>query len=311
MMNSNKPLLQQLRILFPEEQQLWQRIPSTRNILYKVRLKEGSRIVKLYPEERKSKMLAEYGSISCSAFPLKAYPCPKQDCFQKGEKRFYARIYSFLKGKPIPETAEGFFQLGKAIGSLHKFWAEQKKPDWLPSIGPEELITRPLEQLTAVVKEEELELPRCYAEQVRELLQAYRKPEFFGFCHGDTHSQNALLLPEGRAALFDFEDACWQWPAYDLATAIWGTFRFDGSPVLWNPLIEGYETELPLDDIQGSLLPYLLFARHLWWLGLYAENWESWQLGKGNENFFSTGLSLLQSIAEESCGLEARKRHSL
>ena len=124
-----------------------------------------------------------------------------------------------------------------------------------------------------------------------------------GVTHGDMHHLNAIKVGNGNIFLIDFEDIGWQWRVYDLATAIWGTFSRGGSAMVWNELINGYSYEHKLSQTEAMLIRYLIFARHLWWLGLYARNWEQWPSMYTKMQFFESGLDLLDMIAKDVCGL--------
>ena len=294
---------QQLPSLFSEPCLHWQQMASSRNIVFKVRIPEGFRIVKFYPQEKKRHMLAEYQAISSGDFPLRSCPILRDAPLEASGQYFYARAYNYLIGSQVPGTQDSFFQMGKALGLMHQSWDFKQCPEWLPEVSVAELIEIPLSQLAKVCSKNDLLLPQHYGKQVAEILQKYRQPELLGVCHGDAHDKNALLQKDGSIAFFDFEDVCWQWPAYDLATCIWGSFRFGGEPLLWEALIEGYAAVDGIAEEQLDLIPYLLFARHLWWMGLYAENWHKWNLPMQKSMFFAEQLELLKDIAEQSCSL--------
>lgn len=285
-------LISQLSRLFDRQVLHLQRIPSLRNLLFRVQVPDGNWIVKLRQTEN-----AEFRLISSYALPLKAFPVRCSVQYQ-GES-YQASAYSVLSGNDVPITEGGFASLGRAIGQMHQGWKNSSCPDWLPEVSVKQLIFEPLEALASITSPQTV----TYAHQVAEILQAYRDPMILGICHGDAHDRNAVIQSDGSAAFFDFEDACWCWRAYDLATCIWGSFRFGGSQILWSSLLNGYESVHRLTDLEEALLPYLVFARQLWWLGLHASNWNTWGHLLRKPGFFQDQLWMLDQIAQQSCGL--------
>jgi hypothetical protein len=52
------------------------------------------------------------------------------------------------------------------------------------------------------------------------------------------------------------------------------------------------------------LIRFLIFACHLWWLGLHARNWDRWRQRFSRTQFFGSGIELLVTIGKDVCGLE-------
>jgi amicoumacin kinase len=71
-----------------------------------------------------------------------------------------------------------------------------------------------------------------------------------GLVHGDVHARNMVVGPGGRLAVFDFDDACHHWLAYDLAVALHDTFAdLTTAPArrARDRLLAGYRAVRPLD----------------------------------------------------------------
>jgi|GEM_PF-4030901 len=285
-------LTEALSALFHQPVLSLRQLPSLRNLLFRVRLAESSWVVKLTEGET-----PEFPLLSLRPLPLTVYP---ERCYLTYEgKTWLACAYSCLEGREIPPTPGGFALLGRAIGEMHCVWQDCERPVWLPDTSVETLITAPLAALSDFVSPQ----TRQYAQAVGEILSEYRDPALLGICHGDAHDCNALRQANGQAAFFDFEDACWCWRAYDLATCIWGSLRFGSTQRLWNAFLSAYDTVHPLTDLEEALIPYLIFARQLWWLGLNAKNWDTWAHLMREPDFFPTQLELLNQIAQYACDL--------
>jgi len=88
--------------------------------------------------------------------------------------------------------------------------------------------------------------------------------------HGDLHAGNALLGPDERATVLDF-DFCGDGPlAYDLASYAWGNDQIGVEPNLTPYFLEGYEARRPLSSAERDAIPKYRVLKSLWWLALRA-----------------------------------------
>jgi Ser/Thr protein kinase RdoA (MazF antagonist) len=68
---------------------------------------------------------------------------------------------------------------------------------------------------------EDQDIAQRLAQMVQEVRLLPTPPERFGLIHGDLHQGNFFSNEQGELAVFDFDDACYHWYAYDLAVVFY------------------------------------------------------------------------------------------
>lgn len=139
-----------------------------------------------------------------------------------------------LYGGPAAELAPVCAALGRALARLHA------APMPRPTAASELDLAGRASALAAAL--ERLALPHDLRASLVAALghRAWHTPRP-QFVHGDAGLHN-LLWDDGKLSLLDWELAGWGDPRLDLAWAAW-TMRFRGLPaVLWEQLLEGYES---------------------------------------------------------------------
>lgn len=102
--------------------------------------------------------------------------------------------------------------------------------------------------------------------------QLPKNAPYYGFCHGDAKSDNALYRDNGAVILIDFDCGGTGWRVYDLATYIWVQI-VDGPELDWSrqavfrALLEGYQSVRPLSAAEYEALPVFAALRQLFLFG--------------------------------------------
>jgi len=113
----------------------------------------------------------------------------------------------------------------------------------------------------------QVDLLQAASEIVRHRLKEFgQAPDRYGLIHADFLPEN-LLVADGDIKLIDFDDAGFGWHLFDIATSVFfflGEKEFDA---VLEALIEGYRTERELSDEHLEMLPTLLMARGLTYVG--------------------------------------------
>lgn len=310
-------LTAQLSTLFPFMQfRDLKRLNSARNSVYSAKAKDIDVILKFSPTVECDPLLREYQAI-CELYAHEG-PVPRplqmlsdrESQFQVNinDTNYTVRAYECIQGRTLTPSKHSFYSLGCSIGQLHGIWKtiyERDKPLWLPEVTVSDLLYKPLQAIEQLYTDhDKLIIITQLADTVANVLEAHQDRDLLGFSHGDAHHFNAIQSHDNQVILLDLEDSAWQWRAYDLATAIWGTFGRGGSAAIWNELIAGYTSICPLSEDEANLIRYLIFARHLWWLGLHARYWDRWPQRFTRVHFFDSGVDLLLMISKDVCGLE-------
>lgn len=193
-----------------------------------------------------------------------------------------AALYPRLRGRKC--TAADGAAIGAALAELH-LACDRLERRGEPMLDEHLLIDAPLKALTERwrLSPELLVL----VQELRSWLTALpRTPGPFGCCHGDAHSDNALLGPDGLVRFVDFEHGGNTWRAYDLATFVWGTFRDERGAPAWHAFVRSYALGRPLSDQEVSWIRPFLLVRHLWWLGFVARSGAPFDFAGSIELFF-------------------------
>ncbi|MFA9560478.1 phosphotransferase enzyme family protein [Evansella sp. AB-rgal1] len=307
-----KSLVKQLNMRFPNiEVTEVTRINSTRNKLYlaKTGANQQNYVFKLTPLHTSHIPYVEYRAmheIHRLHGPVsRPVPMEKECVVHLNDEQFAVNGYEYIQGNTLSPTETNFHSLGVSIGHLHQVSIHMDKPSWLPEVTVSDLINEPIEAISQKCRDNGMFTTAIQqATMVAEVLHHNRNPDWIGFSHGDAHHINAIQTSRDEIVWIDLEDASWQWRGYDLATAIWGTFGRGGSANIWNELINGYTSVRSLSEEEATLIRFLIFSRHLWWLGLHANNWDRWPKPYTSEHFFQSGIELLVTIGKDVCGLK-------
>ena len=205
-----------------------------------------------------------------------------------GEDLFFACVFAEARGErfryadfPEAERGEHFRLRGKALGQIHVLskkyiphgnsrrfaWNEDillgEIDDFLPA--SEEIVWREFTRLKEIFGE----LPQT--------------SETYGLIHGDFGETN-YRFQNGRLDIFDFDDCCYHWFAYDLAVSIYPHgWRTEGLR-LFEWLVEGYAENAPvnftLEDItlfcQWRLVYMFLVYARKWGFGNLSPEQAAW-----------------------------------
>ena len=105
----------------------------------------------------------------------------------------------------------------------------------------------------------------------------------FGLIHGDFGATNCRQQ-DNRLSVFDFDDCCYHWFAYDLAVTIYPHGRRKEAAALLDSLLEGYSEENVWDARLTGDLTEFCRLRLLYMFLTYAKKWgfsdlSDWQAG--------------------------------
>ncbi|MFC1936149.1 phosphotransferase enzyme family protein [Chloroflexota bacterium] len=95
-----------------------------------------------------------------------------------------------------------------------------------------------------------------------------RDEESYGMIHQDAHGGNFFVDQSGKITLFDFDDCCYGWYAYDLAMVLFYALVGRTSPDAYTsnfmlPFLEGYRQENQIDAYWLAQIPYFLKLREI------------------------------------------------
>jgi amicoumacin kinase len=189
---------------------------------------------------------------------------------------FFACVFERAEGEPFryadfTESArEEHFRLrGKTLGRIHALSKNYLPPGNFRRFAWDEdrllLETETFLPASEKIVRQEYE---CLKEVLRALPQTN---ETYGLIHGDFGETN-YRYQNSRLDIFDFDDCCYHWFAYDLAVSIYPHgWRKEGLQLLdW--LLEGYSETAP---VNFTLVDITLFCRWrlIYMFLVYARKW--------------------------------------
>ncbi len=281
-------------------------LPSARNIVYSIVFQNKHYIFKLTDHKYEKDSKLEYETIKKIYLQNGSVPTPidyKQD-IKISNNLYNIQIYKYINGNKLNINTEDFYRFGLSIANLHNITANFDNLQEYPKSTLEDLITLPIKEINKFDTENRyFNYLNNFSNTIKPLLKKYNNPDYIGITHGDTHHYNALLNSNNQIIIFDFEDLSLQWRAFDIATAIWGTFGHGGDPEIWHSLLTGYKSTRSIDQEEERLIRYLIAIRHIWWLGFRAKNWNNWENKHDSNLFFQNGLEFFENIVDEVCGI--------
>ncbi len=107
----------------------------------------------------------------------------------------------------------------------------------------------------------------------------------FGLIHGDFGRTN-FRHAGGNLSVFDFDDSCYHWFAYDLAVTIYPHGRRERAGFMLESLLEGYTAETATSPPQVAELIKLCRFRQLYMFLHYAKTWGLTNLSTRQRGWF-------------------------
>jgi Ser/Thr protein kinase RdoA (MazF antagonist) len=184
---------------------------------------------------------------------------------------------------PANLNKDHFKLRGKTLGRIHAL-----SMDYAPSVEVRRFAwdeDRLLLEAADFLPESEKIVWRAHGE-LKERLQAYPKSvQTYGLIHGDFGETNYRCL-HGQLNIFDFDDSCYHWFAYDLAVTIYPHgWRTEGLQLL-NWLLEGYSENMHLDIALADITMFCQW-RLIYMFFSYARTWGFENLTKQQAEWFA------------------------
>lgn len=122
--------------------------------------------------------------------------------------------------------------------------------------------------------------------RLREVFRALPKSrENFGLIHGDFGETN-YRCGDARLNVFDFDDSCYHWFAYDVAVSIYPHgWRAEGLPLL-ESLLEGYAENAPVNFTLEDITRFCHW-RQIYMFLVYARKWGFTDLSPQQATWFA------------------------
>lgn len=187
----------------------------------------------------------------------------------------YGALFGYLPGRhmtfsPGPRNIN-MVRLGELAARLHDTADQLRPPAQRWNMSFDCLVTETLEALALrfAQRDKDLTYLQRLADHLQGLLDDTPQGALdFGLCHGDLHTGNVWLSPEGRLTLIDFDWSGYCWRIYDLAT-LWWTLRSDKARPQWRAVLRGYTSVRKLSRQEKTLFPAFVMIREFELLGFH------------------------------------------
>lgn len=186
----------------------------------------------------------------------------------------FASVFEEAAGEPFsyeagPSALEHFRLRGRTLGQIHAL-----SQAYVPAVNSRRFAWDEdglLLEADSLLPDSERVVRRAY-HALRERLRGLPKsPSTFGLIHGDFGETN-YRQQGGRLNVFDFDDSCYHWFAYDLAVTIYPHGRRPEALRLLDSLLEGYAEHIPTRVTPGELTMFCQW-RLIYMFLVYARRW--------------------------------------
>jgi Ser/Thr protein kinase RdoA (MazF antagonist) len=267
------------------EQASTQHISTSENVTFSVSMADSSAILRIYRIGHRTRAAIEAELSWMDALREEAVvSTPKTRQALDGERigavetsigPAYCALFELLPGgEPAEDQLEYWFtRLGVLCARLHNhgsLWQPRVTLDrpqlaWRTLIG-EEAVWGPWARAPGLDPNAGQLLGRVAA-RIRNRVQRYGvNADRYGLIHGDLRLQN-LLVDRGQVHVIDFDDCCFCWRLYDLATALSLIEDLRSAPALLDAWLAGYQTCRPLGREDLDIVADLVMMRRLQVLG--------------------------------------------
>ncbi len=232
--------------------------------------------------------LARGGGVAVS-LPVRSANAETVEVIRIADEPFFACVFEEVEGESFvfgtDEFNESHFRLrGQTLGRIHalsKNYAPapaRRRFRW-----DEDKLLRDAE---SYLPESETIVWREYRHLTEYLRDYPSSADTFGLIHGDFGATNFRITKDGLA-VFDFDDSCYHWYAYDLAVTVYPHGRRSDAGRLVAALLEGYAEETQGQACTRDQLTLFCRLRLLYMFLSYARKWGLENLSARQREWFS------------------------
>lgn len=189
------------------------------------------------------------------------------------EGKRYGTLFHFIPGRQLAYSFgprnQYLAHLGNMVADMHTIADKIRQPIQRWTIGFDNVVTEFLQQAPIVLghRERDLAYLRKLATELENILFDQPDDAFtHGLCHGDLHTHNVMLQPDGKLAIYDFDWCGYSWRAYDLATIWWALATRNMPMAKWRSFLRGYCQHRSLTKQEKRFMPWFVVFRHFEYL---------------------------------------------
>lgn len=204
-------------------------ITACRNVIYKAVCKDDRFVIRLTDQRVRTKEQIEcellfqdylYENGANVTKPLKTIDNEWVIKCVNGTKLYYASAFTFAEGlnwdERADESPEILYQIGKALGKVHKLSKNYKPANYKRRKWFEQ---QDLAEAPELFKEYSRELYASYISYIDQMKALEKDQDRYGLTHGDYLMSN-YMIDNGKVMIIDFDESEYSWFAMDLAICI-------------------------------------------------------------------------------------------
>lgn len=210
-------------------------------------------------------------------------------------------LFNFIPGRPLARNfgprRVHLSELGRMIAQVHTAADRMKRPVQRWVMDFDAMVTPFLDGAPRVLEHRPKDMAYLHrlAGRLFDILHTPTAGELdVGLCHGDLHTHNVMVQPDGRLTLFDFDWCGVSWRAYDLATIWWSLPRDTGNDRHWRTFLSAYTKLRPLTRQEHRLMPWFVVLRQFelltFQLAMRKHVGDAWL----NDNYYDFHLGFLK-----------------
>lgn len=247
-----------------------------------------------------------------SGIPV-AYPIATQDrgflvevAAPEGPR--YVALFALAKGRELSyegDPAPMARRYGSAVAAMHNALDGFESPHRRFHIDLDHLIDRPLRHVEPILarRAADWDYLQRFAGAVKSAIDALPERDLErGVCHGDLQCYHAHLDEDGTLTFYDFDCGGFGYRAYDLAVFRWCSRLQDQEEARWEAFLGAYRAARRVADLDVAAVPLFVCARHIWHMGVHAENAPHWGHGGLNDEYYAGRIAALRALARD-CGI--------
>lgn len=225
------------------------------------------------------------------------------------EGKRYGALFAFIPGHPLAyhygKRNGNLSRLGEMIAQIHIVSDGLKQPIQRWTMDFDVMVTQFIDAAPSVLGHRDKDLVYLQKLATRLENQILDQPEGvldFGLCHGDLHTHNVMLQPDGDLAIFDFDWCGYSWRAYDLATVWWSLPRSNKSNAPWNAFVRGYHQHRKLSRQERKLMPWFVILRQFELLNFHLSMRQHIGTAWLNDNYYDHHIGFFKDWVKQHLG---------
>ena len=224
-----------------------------------------------------------------------------QDVAAPEGPRFIA-LFALAKGRGLsyegdPEPMARRY--GSAVAAMHNALDDFESPHHRFHVDLDHLIDQPLAYVEPILsrRADDWDYLRRFAGAVKRAIETLPEKDLErGVCHGDLQCYHAHIDDAETLTFYDFDCGGFGFRAYDLAVFRWCARLQNQEDERWDAFLAAYRAGRAVNDLDVDAVPLFVCARHIWHMGVHAQNAPHWGYGGLDDAYYDGRIEQLRAL---------------